>query len=217
MTPQRGELLQHLAETLFYLPTEGCLRVAIDGVDGAGKTVLGDELAGLLKPLGRQVIRASVDDFHHPQHLRYQRGATSPEGFFRDSYNYPALVKSLLEPLGPGGSRCFYRHVFDHRTDRPTVPVAEFASADAILILDGIFLHRPELRHYWDFSIFLAVDFSVSIPRCAQRDAGSPDPLAPENRRYVEGQKLYLAECRPWTSASVVINNADLAHPYLVS
>jgi uridine kinase len=37
----------------------------------------------------------------------------------------------------------------------------EYADADAILLFDGIFLHRPELRPYWDFSIFLAVNFNI--------------------------------------------------------
>jgi uridine kinase len=36
-------------------------RVAIDGVDAAGKTTLDDELAEVLRERGRGVIRASID------------------------------------------------------------------------------------------------------------------------------------------------------------
>ena len=56
-----------------------------------------------------------------------------------------------------------------------------------------------------------------SIPRSAQRDGTSPDPQAPENRRYVEGQQLYLWECEPWGSASIIINNETLASPAIVA
>lgn len=40
---------------------------------------------------------------------------------------------------------------------------------DAVLIVDGIFLHRDELTDAWDLSIWLEVAFTVSIPRGASR------------------------------------------------
>src|SRR5262245_7815760 len=127
------------------------LRVGIDGVDGAGKTTFADELAAVLAPSGRSLVRAGVDGFHHPRAVRYRRGRESPEGFFRDSYDYGALVESLLGPLSPGGSGRFRRAVFDVDADRASGTPEERAAHDAILLFDGIFLHRPELRPYWDF------------------------------------------------------------------
>lgn len=214
---KRTELLQHIANAIFKLPADNVIRVAIDGVDGAGKTVFGDELSYLLQPFGRQVIRASVDSFHNPRHIRYKRGASSPEGFFRDSYNYKALITYLLRPLSPDGSRRFHKSAFDHRTNAAVVSDEEYAEPSAILIFDGIFLHRPELQAFWDFSIFIDVDFTISIPRGAQRGEGSPDPLALSNQRYVQGQKIYLSECNPKVHASVVVNNEDLEKPYIVN
>jgi uridine kinase len=199
------------------LPTHRVARVAIDGVDGAGKTHLADELAALLGAAGRPTIRASVDGFHHPRAVRYQRGRDSPEGFFRDSYDYHRLKEALLDPLSPGGSGRYRLAAFDHRADRPVHEPERLASSEAILLFDGIFLHRPELRAYWDWSIFLQVAFHVSIPRGAQRGEGSPDPASPANRRYVEGQELYLATCDPMTRAAVVVNNDDLAQPCFVT
>jgi len=84
-------------------------------------------------------------------------------------------------------------------------------------VFDGIFLHRPELRGSWDYSVFLEVGFAVSMARCARRDGISPDPQAPHNRRYVEGQQLYLRACEPWRYATVVINNEALEAPVLVA
>ncbi len=83
---------------------------------------------------------------------------------------------------------------------------------------DGIFLHRPELKDKWDLSIFLDVAFDVSIARCARRDRsfGPLDPRATENRRYVEGQRIYLRQCDPRRCATIVIDNNDLAVPRVV-
>jgi uridine kinase len=87
-----------------------------------------------------------------------------------------------------------------------------------VLIVDGIFLHRPELRSYWDLSIFLKVAFEVSLPRGAQRGPtlDSPDPDAPLNQRYVRGQQRYLDECAPEQAADIVIDYNDLREPKIL-
>ena len=181
-----------------------------------GKTVFGDELAQVLAASGRPLIRASVDGFHHPESVRYRLGKSSPEGFFRDSYNYLALKAALLDPLSPGGTGRYRTAAFDHRSNSPVEMPEKQAAPGSVLILDGIFLHRPELRGYWDFSIFLEVDFATSIPRGAQRGEGSPDPHARGNRRYVEGQELYFEEYRPRQHATVIVNNERLEQPFVV-
>lgn len=194
---------------------ERILRVCIDGVDGAGKTTLANDLTAEVGRRGRPVVRASVDDFHHPRKNRYARGRSSPDGFYLDSYNYDAFRTLLLDPLSPGGSGLFAPKMFKHDIDALVPLDWKKADPQAALIVDGIFLHRPELRGYWDFSVFLKVDFETSIPRGAQRGAGfgSPDVQAESNRRYIGGQKRYLAECTPEDRASAVIDYNDLACP----
>jgi uridine kinase len=212
----RAQVLTTVAQAVSRQSTAAVVRVGVDGVDGAGKTYLADELAELLRASGRPTIRASVDGFHHPKGIRYRRGRGSPEGFFHDSYDYDQLKAALLDPLSSGGTGRYRVAVFDHRADEPIQTPELQASLGAILIVDGIFLHRLELRAYWDYSIFLEVAFDISIPRGAQRGEGSPDPGAPENGRYVHGQELYLRTCEPKRFATVTINNDDLLSPYIV-
>ena len=210
---KRSTLLALLAERILGLTCSHPVRVAIDGVDGVGKTVLADELSDTLSDCGRSIIRASVDGFHNPRSIRYRLGRNSPEGYFQDSFNYAALATALLTPLGPGGTRRYRRSVFDYRTDSQTTRPVETAAQDAILLFDGVFLHRPELVSHWDFSVFLDAPFEVTIPRAALRDDRSADVAAPENRRYVEGQQIYLQTCDPRSRATLVINNKDLTSP----
>lgn len=214
---ERQKLLEHVAEQILELPTNHTIRVAIDGVDGSGKTFFANELAQVLESAKRPIIRSSVDSFHNPKSVRYRMGKTSPEGYFRDSYNYPQLKETLLDPLSPDGSGRYRTAVFDHKLDAQVSLPEEQAQPNSILIFDGIFLHRPELRTYWDFSIFLEVGFNITFPRMAQRGDSSPNPLAPENHRYVAGQKRYLRACTPQKYATVVINNENLATPYIVT
>jgi uridine kinase len=175
--------------------------------------MLADELAPLVAAAGRPVIRASVDGFHNPRDVRYRRGRASPEGYFHDSYDYSGLKAALLDPLRPGGSGRYRTALFDHVTDR-AVAVREEAppSSRSVLILDGIFLHRPELRDYWDFSIFLDVCFATSLARQIERDpAYGASHLV--NTRYVPGQIHYLATCEPRTRATLVVDYNDFSAP----
>ena len=218
MTGTRRQLLSHLAALLDAQPAAPVLRVAVDGVDGAGKTTFADELAGNLRALGRDVLRASVDGFHHPRERRYRLGRNSPEGFYRDSYDHAALRRVLLDPLGPGGSGRYRTAVFDMDRNVPVQVPGRHAPAGSVLTVDGLFLHRPELRDAWDDSVFLRIQFEVSVPRGAARGPGygSPDPEAPSNRRYIGGNRLYFSEAKPERQAGVIVDNADLARPVIV-
>lgn len=201
------------------LPALPVARVVVDGVAGAGKTTLADELARRLRRLGRPVIRVSIDGFHQPRVARYRRGRTSPEGFYRDSYDLAALEREVLSPLSPGGSGQYRPQVFDVTRDEPVSAPAQEAGPGSVLIVDGLFLHRPELRDWWHDSVFLRVPFEVSVPRGAARGPGygSPDPRADSNRRYVEGHCLYFREADPEAQAGVVLDYTDLNAPRIVT
>jgi uridine kinase len=102
---RRDRLLDQLARRIVSLEHRHPIRVAIDGIDAAGKTTLADELVAPIGRGGRPVIRASIDGFHRPRAERYRQGASSPAGYYEDSFDYPALRDVLLSPLGPAGSR----------------------------------------------------------------------------------------------------------------
>jgi uridine kinase len=193
-----------------------CVRVGIDGVDGAGKTCFADELADALRAAGRPVVRVGVDDFHQVRAVRYRRGRGSPSGFWLDSFDYPRLWAEVLDPLGPGGNRRYRPAGHDLATDQVLRPPLVEAPAGAVLVLDGIFLHRPELAGAWDLSIFLEVGFAETARRMAGRDGSEPDPEHPSLARYVRAQRRYLAECRPGQRADIVIDNGVLEAPVLV-
>jgi uridine kinase len=193
--------------------SRGVVRVAVDGVSGSGKTTFADGLADSLRSRGSAVIRASADDFHRPKKQRYRLGPDSPDGHYLESYDYDAMTRELLDPLGANGSRRYRTAVFDCATDRPLVSPECRAPDDAILIVDGLFLNRDELHGYWDVSIYLDVPFEIATQRCARRDGSLADYRHPSNLRYVAGETRYLKECRPRDRASIVIDNSDFSRP----
>ncbi|WP_328291199.1 hypothetical protein OG218_00260 [Kineococcus sp. NBC_00420] len=216
-SPSRQALLEQLATEVEALPTDPYVRLGIDGVDGAGKSVLAGELTAVLRRRGRTVVHASIDGFHHPRAHRHTRGPSDPEGFYRDSYDLAALQEQLLDPFAAGGHGRHRTHVFDARTDTVHLAKQQQATPGTILVVDGIFLHRHELRGRWTWSLWLQVDRATTLRRCAERDgSGSPDPAAASNRRYVEGQMLYIRDATPQQQATHVLDNNNLAHPVLL-
>ena len=210
----RDALLREVARRV---PVHGeeTVLVAVDGADGAGKSIFAAEVAHAVRDLGRPVIQASVDGFHRPRSQRYLRGRDSPTGFWLDSYDYGRLRAELIDPLRPGGSGLCVTAVHDVDSDRFLDPVPAVAAAGSVLVLDGLFLHRDELRGLWDFSVYLDVPLAVSVARLASRDGSVNDPESPTLRRYVEAQRIYHDACSPLQRATVIVDNTDLADPFI--
>ncbi|GMQ78399.1 MAG: uridine kinase [Anaerolineae bacterium] len=213
------QILSDLAKRINTINLDHPIRVAIDGIDAAGKSTLAGELQSAFTVYDRPVIRASIDGFHNPKALRYSQGRNSPQGYFEDSFNYHALREYLLQPLGPEGNRSYCTSCFDYRADRKVVFKPSRASDKSILLFDGIFLLRPELADQWDYSIFVDVSFELSLARALRRDSGSAESVKSVEQlyreRYFPGQRLYLDSCHPELKANVLVRNESIDYPVL--
>jgi uridine kinase len=129
----RDELLGRLTHAVESVTVAHPTRVAIDGPPASGKTTLADELAVVLRGRGRNVIRATIDDFVFPRAQRYRRGEYSAEGCYLDAHDTGALKRVLLDPLGLGGDRRFLRTIYDHASDTALSHPLATAPSDAVL------------------------------------------------------------------------------------
>ncbi len=182
--------------------------VAVDGVDGSGKTTFAERLAAAYAARGRLVHVVHMDDFLNPRTVRYRLGKNSPEGFFADTYNLAAFTTHVLDPLQPGANHAITMRAYDHRADAAVDEPLVEVPPQAVVVVEGMFLHRDELCARWDMSIFLDVPFSVTVPRMVERDGAPPDPEHPSWFRYLQGQRLYLSACEPAERATHVIDNS---------
>lgn len=194
-------------------PRAGRTLVAVDGVDGAGKTTFADDLAAELADSGLTVIRISLDNFLNPAELRHAQGRTSPEGFVADTYDYPRFVEDVMEPLSCEGCGRYRDRSYDLVTEAPLNPPWQVAPDAAVVVVDGLFLHHDRLRDargrkVWDLSVWLDVPFEVSVARLAERDGSPSEVDDPRIRRYVDGQRLYIERYRPHERADLVIDNS---------
>lgn len=208
--PAEGSSLVHAAAAamlLVALPHP--LRVAVDGRTACGKTTFADALAAALEASGRRIIRASIDGFHQPRAVRHRQGRLSPDGYYEDARDLAALSRYLLEPLGPGGDRRFAIATFDLARDAPIEPAFHLADEQAVLIVDGTFLQRRELRGQWDFVVYLDVADEEARRRGIERDCaamgGRSAAASLYDRRYRPAFVRYEKEAGPVENADLVI------------
>jgi uridine kinase len=188
------------------------LLIAIDGVDGAGKTTFANELADELQVRGLVVERASIDDFHHPREHRHRHGRTA-EAIWSRHFDYRSLRRELVDPWLAGSGSAYRSTWHDVRRDEYVVCEPRVVPHGGVLVVDGLFAQRTELANAWDFVVFLDVPFDVSVARLAVRDGTPDDPEHPEHLRYVAAQRHYFDRCSPLAQADLVIDNTDVSAP----
>ncbi len=223
-SPARNAVLDALAAEV-RTRRSSVLLVAIDGIDGAGKTTFADELGRRIRDMRISVIRSTIDSFHRPRCERWARGKLSDVGFYFDSHNLDAVRRELLDPLRGDPPEAFRAAVFDETSDSAVDSPLITPEPGAVLLFDGLFLQRPELIGYWDFVIYVDGERRVSEARIARALDGCPpgvDGLLHLARfwavlgRYVGGFRLYVDECAPALRADAVVDNNDFVSPTLV-
>lgn len=209
-----GDLPLVLDRLLAGVPRDRRALVAVDGAGASGKSTVTALLAA--RATGRPVVVLHADDFFHPAHVRHARGRHSPEGFWLDAYDVDALTAEALGPLRPDGDGLFRPAVTDGARDRAPAHDRVQAAPDALVLVDGTFLHRDELAGSWDWSVYLDVPLDVAAARMALRDGLVGDEARRRTERYTGAQRLYLAAARPWERASVVLDTSDLDAPRVI-
>ncbi len=217
---KKSKLLKLVSEKILKINSQKPLLIGINGVDGSGKTYFAKELENYLcNIINRQIINISIDDFHNPREIRYQKGENSSIGYYEDSFNLKAFIEFVFKPIVEGKTKIKTKY-FYHFTDKELNEPFTSINKNAIIIIEGIFLFKKELVDYFDFKIFIDVDFKFTVARAIARDKKKKETQQEKNlvnekylKRYVPGQKLYLEDVKPKELADFVFDNTDFEEP----
>jgi uridine kinase len=126
-----------------------------------------------------------------------------------DDFVRPRAERYRRGELAPEG---YYRDLFD----LPALTAGCHGGA-ATVVVDGVFLLRPELRDLWTLSVYLRVSERETLRRALVRDVpvfGSAEEVVRRYRtRYLPGQEVYRQDADPEARADVLVDNEDLAAP----
>lgn len=185
----RTDFLRSLTAEILHNYGRGRTIIAVDGTDASGRLRFADDLAEVLREDDRHVFRASMTHF---QKAANEQDASEPDPqvrLYRSGLDDSALRRVLVEPFRMGGSAGFVLKQRDPESGEWIQPAWHTAPHDAVLILDGEFLNRPDMHNLWSYSVLL------------ETEAATPAEIA------------YLAEMSPRETVTAVIDNADPASP----
>ena len=196
------------------------IRVAINGIEGTGKTTFAYALVKHMNALGHETIHISIDGFHFNKKVRYRQGRDSAKGYYEDSYNEAAFVEKVLQRSQgnpPEYIEATHDLISDAYVNLPPIPLGH----NAVIVTDGCYLFKPVFNEFWDLRIYLKTDFTTALKRGAQRDqkALGGYTLAKQKfeSRYHAASKRYISEVMPETLADLIIDMTEFETLKIIS
>ena len=205
------ELLSNKIEQIFQLKQK-TVRVAINGIEGTGKTVFANKFTEYLNQKGKSALHISIDGFHFNREHRYRQGRDSAVGYYEDSYNELAFVEKILV-ASQNEPPTIITATHDLETDKylDTAPIE--IENNTIIITDGAYLFKPNYRKHWDIKIYLKTDFQTASMRGIKRDVellgGLKEAIDKYNNRYHKASKIYIQKNQPEELADIIIDNTN--------
>lgn len=187
------------------------LLVAMSGIDASGKTRLSVEVAEALRKRGRQVALIRLDPWHRPPEERFtqDREADAGQHFYDNAYRFEEFFSQLVEPLRDQRSIDLEAEVRHLCAGKPRPRRYQFSDVDVVLV-EGIFLLRRDLRERYDLSIWLECSLQTALTRALRRNQEGLDEerLVRDYREvYFAAQRLHIARDDPKGAADLVLDN----------
>lgn len=175
-------------------------RVLVDGAPPTGPAALADALVEPLRARGHAAVRVRAGDFLRPAGVRFEHGRQDPDALLDDALDDGALIREVLDPLGPGGGGAYLPALWDAARERSARAARVPTAPGTVLLLDGgLLLGR-----------WLPADLTVHL-------AVRPDTLArrtpPADRWRLPAEERYRAEADPEHAADVVVRVDDPRRP----
>lgn len=215
------EIFEIIKTSVQHLQTkkEKVIRIAINGIEGTGKTVFAQKLTTYLNAKKIKAIHVTIDGFHFNKAFRYRQGRDSAKGYYEDSYNEIAFVEKVLKSSQSENP--------NYTTATHDIETEEYLNIEPIeidnntvLITDGAYLFKPNYRNHWDLKIYLKTSFEIAMERGIARDKNllGGIALAKEKyeKRYHRASKIYLAENEPEKIADIIIDNSKFNNLKLI-
>lgn len=155
--------------------------VAIEGRCGAGKSTLGEFISRKY-----DCCLIHMDDFFlRPEQRSAERLNTPGENI-----DHERFLAEVLEPLADG--RSFSYRPYSCRNGALGAPV--HVAPNKLCVIEGSYSCHPELRKYYDLTVFVTVDKTEQLRRIEQRSGAE---FAERFRTvWIPLEEAYFAACK---------------------
>ena len=174
------------------LATKRPYLVGIDGLSAAGKSTLAANLQEQLNDL----IVVHKDDFYRVMDETIRAKLNAEEGYHQ--YNdWQRLRDQVLIPISTGHNSFYQRY------DWPTGKLAETIEVlpTGIIVVEGVSSIRPELRDYYDLTIWVETSNTQRYYRQIERNENPIEWI----ERWTASELYYFETIQPYRLANLTI------------
>lgn len=178
--------------------------IGIDGLGGSGKTTLAQSIQRELLDGSRQTVLIHLDDHIVPSSHRYHTGMPQWREYYELQWEVIGLKSTLFDFL-TSPHLLFHVPFYDKHTDRIIQKQLD-VQEDAVVLVEGVFLQRPEWIEYFDAVIFVDCPFHTRKGRVTSRDGYLGDEAAilkAYETRYWPAEDYYMDTIRPKEQATI--------------
>ena len=180
--------------------------VGIDGLGGAGKSTVSEDIMRLLQDNGINTEIFHIDDFIHPRAVRYNDSYPQWEQYYYLQWRYDHFTEAVAGPARDGRAlppvELYDKDNDSYIVKRLDIPVG------SVILTERIFLQREELNGLFDYMVYIDVPEEERLCRVLLRDGYIGDEAAIREKyekRYFPAERFYADKYRPAEKADLVI------------
>ncbi len=171
------------------------LVISIDGLGGSGKSTIGRALASVL-----QAAVVEGDDFYRTSAER--SSPTFDRNAIGASVDWERLRSQVFVPAAAGAAVRYQRYDWDN--DRLGDWVA--VPATQPIIVEGVYVTRPELRDYVSTTLWVETERSARLARGLERDGEDARSLWVDE--WMPAEDRYVAAIHPEAASDIVLDGS---------
>jgi len=180
--------------------------IGIDGLGGAGKSTISEELKEELDSRGIGTVLLHIDDFITPRSVRYNSAYPDWQCYYDLQWRFD-YFKEVVSRLRSCTEQSTDIELYDKDNDSYYTETVSAGGKSAVIV-EGIFLQRKEYRGLFDYTVYIDIPEEIRLNRVLKRDTyiGNEQEITDKyNNRYFPAERKYFEEYQPQRTADRVI------------
>lgn len=208
------EVIRKILQRRAMIPDTRSLLVGVSGVDGCGKGYVARQLEARLALHGVTPAILNVDGWLNLPEKRFDQNAPAAN-FYENAIRFDQFFRQLVIPLRDRRSVHLIADFVEETASQYRKHTYDFKDVSVVLV-EGIFLFKPQFRKYFDLAIWIDCSFSTALARAinrAQEGLSPANTIAAYETIYFPAQRIHLAQDKPRENADLILDNdVNLSH-----
>ncbi|RYC03832.1 uridine kinase family protein [Nocardioides zhouii] len=167
------------------------LLICIDGLGGSGKSTM----AVAIRDAPEVLAVVEGDDFYGPAEDEWA-AFTAQQGYER-FFDHERLAREVLRPLRRGEDTRYQRYDWQNNVLGDWVELP----AQGVVAVEGVYMLRPQLREFWDLSLFVDTPWPIRLDRQVSRGQNTEQSI----KLWTDAEKYYERTFEPASRADFVL------------